>query len=167
MSRCQPVLVSAEEPGEDPGNDRRRELLACRGSPVDPLPARQVSVPPTRCVEGGHLADRRDGDGGIASVDLVALGGAVHVLEQEGEPRLVGVQRREQHPRQARPYPRRHLEVEAHFDLVGPHDLPGGMTHGVLGCELSHHAGRADTGWFCMQVEADRVGHLSGADRFG
>jgi hypothetical protein len=83
-------------------------------------------------VEPGQLAQCGSGDLDIAPGDLVTLGGLRQVLEQQGEPRLVGVEGGEQQARVATSHPVGQLGVEADLHLVGPHQLASGVALLVL-----------------------------------
>ena len=63
--------------------------------------------------------------------------------------------------------PGRHLGVEPHLDLVGPHDPAGAEALLVLGGELADHARRPGAGGLVVQGEPDGVGHLARPDRRG
>ena len=131
---------------------------------IHPVAAR-LGVLPARGVQRGQLAERGGGHVGVAPLDLVPLSRVVEVLEQQGEPRLGGIERGEQEAGHPGGHPGRHLGVEPHLDLVGPHHPAGVEALLVLRGELADDAGRTRAVRLVGEAEAHGVRHLPGAHR--
>ena len=162
------TAVPLEEAGEHPGHDGRGEGVALRGGPVDPGARGEVVGPPST----GRAARPAGSSAAAAVAASQPASSSPWTAPSTSSSRSVNhassgstAQNRRRGRRTA--HPGRHLGVEPHLDLVGPHDLAGGMTLGVGGRELADHGGRAGRHRLVLHREADGVGHLPGADRGG